>query len=69
MSAAGGGEGVSQKMTIADEGGRGGKPNAYLIFVTSITSQTCGEKSVMWRNFRFLCVTNVEISEISPHVG
>ena len=23
-----GGEGVSQKMTIADEGGRGGKPNA-----------------------------------------
>ena len=27
-SAAGGGEGVSQMMTIADEGGRGGKPNA-----------------------------------------
>ena len=26
MSAAGGGEGVSQKMTIADEGGRGGRP-------------------------------------------
>ena len=27
-SAAGGAEGVSQKMTIADEGGRGGKSNA-----------------------------------------
>ena len=27
-SAAGGGEGVPQMLTIADEGGRGGKPNA-----------------------------------------
>ena len=27
-SAAGGGEGVSQMLTIADGGGRGGKPNA-----------------------------------------
>ena len=27
-SAAGGGRGVSQKLTIADKGGRGGKPNA-----------------------------------------
>ena len=29
----------------------------------------CGEKSVMWRNFRFLCVTNVEKSEISPYLS
>ena len=28
----------------------------------------CGEKSVMWRNFRFLNVTNVEKSEVSPQV-
>ena len=45
---------------------RGGR--AYLIFVTCITCQTCGEKFVMWRNFRFLCVINVEKSEISPYV-
>ena len=25
-----------------------------LIFVTDITDYICGEKSVMWRNFRFL---------------
>ena len=27
---------------------------ADLIFVTKITNYVCGEKSVMWRNFRFL---------------
>ena len=26
-----------------------------------------GEKSVMWRNFRFQCMTDVEKFEISPH--
>ena len=40
----------------------------YLIFVTYITYEICGEKFVMWRNFRFICMTDVEISEISPHV-
>ena len=27
--------------------------SAYLIFVTKFTNETCGEKFVMWRNFRF----------------
>ena len=27
----------------------------------------CGEKSVIWRSFRFLCMTVVEKSEIFPH--
>ena len=40
----------------------------YLIFVTNITNEICGEKFVMWRIFRFFCMTNVEKSEISPHV-
>ena len=40
----------------------------YLIFVTFLTYGICGEKFVMWRNFRFLCTTDVEKSEISPHV-
>ena len=30
------------------------KSFAELIFVTDITDYICGEKSVMWRNFRFL---------------
>ena len=42
---------------------------AYLIFVTNPTNISVEKKIVMWRNFRFLCMTNVEISEISPHVG
>ena len=41
---------------------------AYLIFVTNITNEICGEKIVMWRKFKFICVTDVEKSEISPHV-
>ena len=32
----------------------------YLIFVTKFT---CGEKSVMWRNFRFLYMANGDKSE------
>ena len=41
---------------------------AYLIFVTGTTGRTRGEKSVMWRNFKFLYLADVEITEISPHV-
>ena len=41
---------------------------SYLIFVTGTTGRTRGEKSVMWRNFKFLYLTDVEITEISPHV-
>ena len=41
---------------------------AYLIFVANISNEMCGEKFVMWRNFRFLCVKNVEKSEIYSHV-
>ena len=39
-----------------------------MIFVTSINYiYIGGEKSVMWRNFRFQCMTDVEKFEISPH--
>ena len=41
---------------------------SYLIFVANITNQICGEKFVMWRNFRFICTRDVAKSEISPHV-
>ena len=37
----------------------------YLIFFTDMSVE---KKCVMWRNFRFLCMTDVENSEISPHV-
>ena len=38
----------------------------YLIFVT-YTTNISEEKFVMWRNFRFLNVTDVDKSEVSPH--
>ena len=38
--------------------------NPYLIFVTKFTCETCGEKYVMWRNFRFLYMANVENCKI-----
>ena len=38
----------------------------HLIFVTFLT-YIDGEKLVLWRNFKFQCVTDVEKSEISPH--
>ena len=41
---------------------------AYLIFVTDPTDISVEKKFVMWRNFRFLYMTDVEKSEISPHV-
>ena len=41
--------------------------DTYLIFVTYFTYEICGEKIIMWRNFRFLCTTDVEKSEISQH--
>ena len=40
-----------------------GSSLAYLIFVTKFTCETCGEKSVKWRNFRFLYMANGEKSE------
>ena len=39
----------------------------YLIFVT-YTTNISEEKFVMWRNFRFLNVTDMEKSEVSPHM-
>ena len=33
--------------------------NSDLIFVTNITNYICGEKSVMWRNLKFLYITDV----------
>ena len=35
----------------------------YLIFVTKFTCETCGEKSVMWRNFGYLYLANGGKSE------
>ena len=40
-----------------------GLVHVYLIFVTKFICETCGEKSVMWRNFRFLYMANGEESE------
>ena len=40
----------------------------HLIFVTNITNEICGEKFVMWRNFRSLHICNVEKYEITQHV-
>ena len=33
--------------------------DAYLIFVTNPTNISVEKKFVMWRNFRFLCMTDV----------
>ena len=40
----------------------------YFIFVTDPTDISVEKKFVMWRNFKFLCTTDVEKSKISPHV-
>ena len=47
---------------------KGVMAGAYLIFVANITNEICGEKVVMWRNFRFICMRDVAKSEISLHV-
>ena len=52
---------LSQKVSIYSRG-------AYLIFVTDPTDISVKKKCVMWRNLRFLCMTDVENSEISPHM-
>jgi len=41
---------------------------AYLIFVTDPMDISVEKKLVMWRNFRFLHMTDVEKSKLSPHV-
>ena len=40
----------------------------YLKFVTDPTDISVEKKFVIWRIFRFLCMTDLENSEISPHV-
>ena len=40
----------------------------YLIFVTDAPTVSVEKKSVMWRNFKFLYMTDEEKSKISPHV-
>ena len=40
----------------------------YLIFVTDTRTVSVEKKSVMWRNFIFLYMTDVEKSKIHPHV-
>ena len=40
----------------------------YLIFVTDSRTVSVEKKSVMWRNYKFLYMTNVEKSKIHPHV-
>ena len=41
---------------------------AYLIFVTDTQTVSVEKKSVMWRNFKLLYMTDVEKSKIHPHV-
>ena len=41
---------------------------AYLIFVTDTRTVSVEKKSVMWRNFKFLYMTDEEKSKISSHV-
>ena len=41
---------------------------SYLIFVTDTRMVSVEKKSVMWRNFKFLNMTDEEKSKISPHV-
>ena len=41
---------------------------AYLIFVTDTRTVSVEKKSVMWRNFKFLYMTDEEKSKMSPHV-
>ena len=41
---------------------------SYLIFVTDTRTVSVEKKSVMWRNFKFLYMTDEEKSKISPHV-
>ena len=36
---------------------------ADLIFVTILTNQVCGEKSFIWRNFKFLYIPYVKKSK------
>ena len=43
------------------------KSQKKLIFVTN-TTNISGEKFVMWRNFRFLNMIEMEKSEVSPHM-
>ena len=40
----------------------------YLIFVTDTRTVSVEKKSVMWRNFKFLYMTDVEKSKILPQV-
>ena len=40
----------------------------YLIFVTDTRTVSVEKKAVMWRNFKFLYMTDEEKSKISPHV-
>ena len=42
--------------------------DADLIFVTDSRTVSVEKKSVMWRNFKFLYMTNVEKSKIHPPV-
>ena len=44
------------------------RSKTYLIFVTKFINEKCGDKSVMWRNIRFLYMADVENSEITLHV-
>ena len=41
---------------------------SYLIFVTDSRTVSVEKKSVMWRNFKFMYMTDEEKSKISPHV-
>ena len=48
--------------------GGASRAGTYLIFVTGPRARPVEKKSVMWRNFKFLYMTDVEKSKIHPHV-
>ena len=46
-----------------------GQEDAYIPdFCHRRTDGVCGEKSVMWRHFKFLYMKHVEKAQICPHV-
>ena len=60
------GQTASPKRMKLRKSSRGG--GAYLIFVTDTRTVSVEKKSVMWRNFKFLYMTDVEKSKILPQV-
>ena len=52
-----------------NEEGNRNRSGPYLIFVTDTRTVSVEKKSVMWRNAKFLYMTDEEKSKVSPHVN